>query len=378
MFMMCLICQGAIAQQTRVAQIDREPFEDNARHWYGIADSKNMINALPGHPRFKPTEVREIADNILLFQKVNGGWPKNYDMFAKLTRDQQEKVRAARQELNTTFDNGTGYTQIKALAIAFKATGDNRYRQGALEGLNFVLAAQYANGGWPQYFPLQSNYSRHITFNDGVFEGIIRLLKDIATGNPLYDFVELGLRKKISGAYKRGIECILKTQIMDDGRLTAWCQQHDEVTLAPAWARKFEPPSICNGESAGIVLFLMSLDQPDSKVVNAVQSAVRWFEDSRIYHTRVQTIKADSMLTPYRISATDRVVVFDSSAPPIWTRYYELKTHRPIFCNRDGRIVYSLAEVERERRDGYAWYTYAPQKVLDSYPRWRKKIGYGK
>lgn len=63
----------------------------------------------------------------------------------------------------------------------------------------------------------------------------------------------------------------------------------------------------------------------------------------------------------------------DSSAAPIWTRYYELKTHRPLFCNRDSKVVYSLAEVLRERRDGYGWYTYEPQKVLKAYPEWEKK-----
>jgi hypothetical protein len=35
--------------------------------------------------------------------------------------------------------------------------------------------------------------------------------------------------------------------------------------------------------------------------------------------------------------------------------------------------VYSLAEVERERRDGYAWYNYSPQKILNKYPKWQQK-----
>ena len=50
-----------------------------------------------------------------------------------------------------------------------------------------------------------------------------------------------------------------------------------------------------------------------------------------------------------------------------------MKTHIPIFCNRDSKIVYSLAEVLRERRDGYGWYTYQPQQVLDRYAAWRLK-----
>jgi len=36
-------------------------------------------------------------------------------------------------------------------------------------------------------------------------------------------------------------------------------------------------------------------------------------------------------------------------------------------------VVYSLAEVERERRDGYGWYTYAPQKILNAYPKWQQQ-----
>src|SRR6185437_65927 len=39
----------------------------------------------------------------------------------------------------------------------------------------------------------------------------------------------------------------------------------------------------------------------------------------------------------------------------------------------DSKVVYSLAEVLRERRDGYGWYTYEPEQVLDRYAAWRLK-----
>jgi PelA/Pel-15E family pectate lyase len=368
-----LLFSASLNAQQEIAKIDPRPFADNAGHWYGIADKNNMINALPGKPRYKPTDIRQIADNILLFQKANGGWPKNYDMFAVLTEEQKQEVAKHKNVLNTTFDNGTGYTQVRSLAIAYKATKEVKYKEAAVRGLQYILAAQYKNGGWPQYYPLQNNYSSHITYNDGGMEGIVQALKHVADKESLYDFIDDKLRARIIKAYEKGIDCILKTQIIDNGALTAWCQQHDEVTLAPAWARKFEPPSICNGESSGLVLFLMSIDHPDQKIINAIQAAVRWFEDSKIYNTRIKTVKADTLVTNYRISTTDRVVVTDSAAPPVWTRYYELGTHKPLFCNRDSKVVYSLAEVERERRDGYAWYTYAPERVLELYAQWQKK-----
>ncbi|WP_207533355.1 pectate lyase [Desertivirga arenae] len=356
-----------------LTRIDPAPFADNSNHWYGIADKGNVINPRPGRPKYQPTEVKSIADNIILFQKTNGGWPKNYDIFAILSSDQKDSVLAAKNTLNTTFDNGSTYTQIAALAIAYVNSKEEKYKVAAENGLNFIIGSQYPNGGWPQYFPLEENYSRHITYNDGAFCGIMTLLKDIKDDKKQYYFINNKLREKIFRSYEKGLGCIVKTQIKDNGKLTAWCQQHDERTLAPAWARKFEPPSICNKESADLVLFLMSIDNPDKQVENAIVNAVDWFRQSQISNTVVKTVKAEEMVTNFRVSHTDRVVATDSNAAPIWTRYYELRTHRPLFCNRDSKVVYSLAEVDRERRDGYAWYTYSPQEVLNKYPEWQRK-----
>ena len=376
---LCLNTAFSTFSQTKTSAeaIDPEPFQDAAHHWYDIYEKTNVIFPRPGHPKYKNTNLKEIGDNILLYQKNNGGWPKNYDIFAVLAPEQKDSLIKSKSVLNTTFDNGTSYTHIAALAQIYTATKDTRYRDAALKGIDFILSAQYANGGWPQYYPLEENYSRHITYNDGAMIGIMELLKDILDGKQQYAFVNDKYKSKINKAYQAGLDCTLKLQINDAGKPTAWCQQYDEVTLQPAWARKFEPPSICNGEGAEITLFLMSIEHPDQKVINAVQYVVQWFEQSKILNTRVKTISAPPLQTPYLVTRIDRVVVNDPTAPPIWTRYYELKTHRPVFCNRDSSIVYSLADVARERRAGYGWYTYSPQKVLDQYPAWQKKYAPG-
>ena len=365
----------ATAQQDTKQQptISLSDFADAAHHWYDIKEKGIVITPRPGHPRYEATNITAIADNILLYQKDNGGWPKNYDVQAILTPDQKDSLLLATQILNTTFDNGTTYPQIVYLCKVYDFTKANKYKDAALRGFNYVLSAQYENGGWPQYYPLEKNYSRYITFNDDAMCGIMLMLKDIADNKPEYSFIDKTLRPKLELAYKIGLQCIINTQIIDDGIATAWCQQYDEITLQPVWARKFEPPSICNGESVKIVQLLMSIKAPSAEIVNAVQKAVAWFKVSMIKGIRVETFTAPDMQTPYTFSTTDKRVVTDSLAPPIWTRYYELKTHRPLFCNRDSKVVYSLAEVERERRDGYGWYTYGPQKVLDKYPAWQKQ-----
>ena len=54
----------------------------------------------------------------------------------------------------------------------------------------------------------------------------------------------------------------------------------------------------------------------------------------------------------------------------LWARFYDLETGKPFFCGRDGVKHATLAEIEKERRGGYSWYTDAPQHVLDRYAKW--------
>ena len=69
------------------------------------------------------------------------------------------------------------------------------------------------------------------------------------------------------------------------------------------------------------------------------------------------------------------MVVQDTKAPPLWARSYEIGTNRPIFASRDGIKVYSLAEVDRERRTGSGWYVASPRKLLGTdYAAWRAKL----
>lgn len=81
-------------------------------------------------------------------------------------------------------------------------------------------------------------------------------------------------------AFDKGIECILRTQVRQNGELTVWCAQHDRITLEPCKARAYELPSLSGQESDNIVLLLMSLPHPSEKVIESIESAVKWFKDS--------------------------------------------------------------------------------------------------
>jgi len=167
-------------------------------------------------------------------------------------------------------------------------------------------------------------------------------------------------------AIDKAVECILKSQVMQDGKLTVWCAQHDERTLAPAKARAYELPSLSGNESVGIVRFLMEIEHPSPEVVRAIEAAVAWFRASRIKGILVKAVAAPG--TP---KGSDNIVIADPVAPGLWARFYELGTNRPIFCGRDSVVNYSMAEIEYERRNGYRWYVDRPAKLLDAdYPEW--------
>ena len=353
--------------------IPAERFYDSSHHWYDIKDEDKMITPRADQKRYSADDYKKIAENILLYQKSNGGWAKNYDMLAVLTKEQRDSVLKYKDATTTTFDNGSTHSHIEYLCQAYFRSKDKRFKDACVKGLKFILAAQYNNGGWPQFFPDTSGYRKYITFNDGAMTGVMKLLQKFVDRDPQHLFLEKDLYSQVKKSYQKGLACILKCQIKEEGKLLVWCQQHDNVTLLPQSARTFEPAAICNGESSEILLFLMGIKDPSKKIISSIQSAVKWLDESKILGLKVEEISAPKTVYKYHTTSSDRIVVTDPSAPPIWTRFTELKTHKPLFCNRDSKPVYSLAEVDRERRTGYTWYLYSPQEVINKYPEWQKR-----
>lgn len=298
---------------------------------------------------FSSSEGRSALEGVLSWQTKHGDWPKNTDTTRE--RPRSEKASAG------TFDNGATTGEIRVLALGFRVTGDERYRKAVLKGLDHILKAQYANGGWPQYYPLSTKYHRHITFNDGTMIRLLELLTDVASGRD-FEFVDPARRSAAAKAIQLGIECIVECQVKVDGKATVWCAQHHAETLAPVLARSYEHPSLSGAESAGILRYLMNLDSPSPEVIRAVRSGVEWFDSAKIEGYR------------YRKSKTGVALIQDDSAEPLWARFYEIETNRPIFSDRDGIIRYDIQQIGSERRGGYTWYGNWGTRVLEDYANW--------
>jgi PelA/Pel-15E family pectate lyase len=315
-------------------------------------------------------EAVQVAENVLRYQRHTGGWPKNIDMARPLDDAERARLAAERKLDDSTIDNDATVTQMRLLALVHAATRDARFREALLAGINYLLAAQYRNGGWPQYFPLRKDYSRHITFNDNAMINVMTLLGDVAAGRQPFDVVPAEVRDRAARAVERGHRLILQTQIRVNGRLTGWCQQHDAVTLAPASARTYEHPSISAMETAAIVSFLMRVPKPDAATVAAIEAAMNWTTSAQVNGLRIEQ-RPD----PAGPGGFDVVAVPDKGAPPVWARFYDIATNRPIFSGRDGVIKAALAEIEIERRTGYNWYGTWPRELIETqYPAWKQRI----
>ncbi|HQY11519.1 MAG TPA: pectate lyase [Ferruginibacter sp.] len=316
-----------------------------------------------------------VAENMLLYQRSNGGWPKQFKAAAvnykrTLATDELKELKAGYSEgIDASIDNGATTKEIRYLAKAFKNTGDKRFLEAAQRGVDYLLKAQYANGGWPQFYPDLSGYRSQVTYNDNAMMNVLNVLYDIVYKVNDMDVVDAAYADKCVDAIVKGVQCILKTQWKQNGKLTAWCAQYNAKTLEPEMARKFELVSLSGMESVGIVRFLMRIEKPSPAIVEAVNAAVEWFNKVKITGYKYVDVEA-----PNEKSGRDRVLQPDS-AGLLWARFYDMNTNEPFFTGRDSERKRSITEVENERRTGYAWYGSWPAKLLATeYPAWLRKL----
>ncbi|WP_295211302.1 pectate lyase [uncultured Chryseobacterium sp.] len=310
-----------------------------------------------------------LAEKILLYQLPNGGWGKqledksvvNYSL--PIDKNLMRKIKSTGDD-HATIDNNATSREINALVKAYSETRNPGYLKAAEKGIRYLLTMQYDNGGFPQYYPNTSLYRKQITFNDNAMINALTVLYNVAEGKNDFAVIDEKLKQKSEEALKKGIVCILKTQVLQSGKPTIWADQYNEITLQPEKARAFEPVSLATAESVGIVRFLMM--QPVSpEIERSVKAAVRWFQEHDIEGYSYEVGKQNGKTV--RILAEDKNSV-------IWARFYDIHDNRPLFGDRDGSVKYNYNEVSEERRNGYSWFgDYARKLIAKEYPKWLEK-----
>ncbi|MGD8175602.1 pectate lyase [Marinimicrobium sp. ARAG 43.8] len=307
---------------------------------------------------YHSAEGQRIADILLSFQTPSGGWGKRTDMGT--APRQPGEAFGAEPNYAPTFDNDATTTQITVLAKAYKATGNPDYQSAYRRGIELLLTSQYPNGGWPQTFPLRGGYHDYITFNDEAMENTMTVLHRVSTGQPPFDTAPESLRARAADSLAQALDLVVAAQVVVDGEPTIWGGQHDPKNLEPRKARAYEMVSLATAESISLLNFMMDLPRPPDNVQRAVHAAMHWYQESQI--------------NGYRWDRDTREIVPDADAPPLWPRFAEIGTNHPLFGDRDHSIHYDIREISKERRDGYAWYTTAPNRVLEKYQDWKTRF----
>lgn len=293
----------------------------------------------PAQNRFQSARTKwnaSLADIILSHQFDNGGWPKNQDYGSSGSGGSGNGT--------ATFDNGATVTEMVYMAQVYQSTGSSKYRDSVRKAMDYVLAAQYSSGGWPQFYPLRGGYSNHVTFNDNAMASVLTVLHNAQQQKAPFDsgIFNDSERAQMKLAVDKGVEYILKSQWRQNGVPTVWCAQHGASDYLPKKARAYELESLSGSESVEIVGFLMT--QPQSpEVETAVKNALAWFRSS------------NTILNNHRYDKSVEEKIVYSSGDRMWYRFYDLNTNRGFFSDRDSRKVYDIMDISEERRNGYSW-----------------------
>ena len=262
-------------------------------------------------------EAQKIADIVVSVQKTNGGWMKNVE-WHKLSESQLKEHQKVRSE-HSCLDNAATTMEMRFLAKVWQKTQIEKYKESFTKALNMIFKAEKGCGGWSQYWPLDGNggYRDYITFNDDLMTNVMRLLQEIAAGKG--DFANMAddaTKQHCTDAVKRAIDVILKCQVDDNGTKAAWCAQHDTIKFQPAVGRPHELPSISGSESASLLSYLMSIENPSEELQQAIHSAVAWLDAHKIEGKAVEDFTNAN-------GESDRRVI-DKAGSAVWGRFIQL------------------------------------------------------
>jgi PelA/Pel-15E family pectate lyase len=270
-------------------------------------------------------------------QLESGGWRNSIDFDPAGPRvDQYRNGKGSGKNFSTLDDHITQSALQFLVRLDHALAGGHAEIRAAVEyALPRLLAAQYANGGFPQgwtgpvpprpvvkaSFPSYDwrtegrikEYWNEYTLNDGMALSMTGLLLDAW---------KIGGHEPARAALSRFGDFLLLSQLPDPQ--PAWAQQYGP-DMHPIWARAFEPPAVSGRESEDAMIALLRIAEVtgEDKYAAPVVPAVKYLESSLL---------SDGQLA----------------------RYYEIGTNRPLYMQRNGKS-YELTNDDSNLPDHYGW-----------------------
>jgi PelA/Pel-15E family pectate lyase len=229
--------------------------------------------------------ARKAADALIFGQHPLGGWHYFVDFdpagLPQWYENSASKFTYGYEEYRHYYGNATNDDQVTSDAAEFllryyRTTLDPAYRTPVLKALDFVLQAQYPNGGWPQRYPLRyefahdglPDYTSYYTLNDGAMQGYIELL--------VKAYQALGDARYFEAA-RRGVDFLIAVQ-GPEGQ-AAWAEQYG-MDMKPVASRTHEPRGYVVRESRDAIRVLQMFYAltGDPRYLNPIPGCLAWFE----------------------------------------------------------------------------------------------------
>ncbi len=270
---------------------------DFSRRWGELEASPTMIwiqppgTATMGHlfldayhatgDEFYYEAARSATGAVIAAQVSAGGWNYVHDTAGEAAEQQWYDTVAANawrlEEFRKRYGNGTfddaGTSEAAQLLLRmYLEKRDETYRGPLYKAIDFILDAQYPNGGWPQRFPLpedEDDYTRYITFNDDVAGENLEFL--------IFAYQALG-EARLLDPIRRGMDIFLETQ--QPMPQPGWGLQHYVHDLTPAPARSIEPRAFATHTTAANIRALIGFYRltGDRKYLARIPEAIDWLE----------------------------------------------------------------------------------------------------
>lgn len=338
--MLIAVCMGINAAELSSLTWAQVCSGNMGADWYGSEESQN------------------VADIVLSVQKTNGGWMKN-DQLHKLSSSELATLQNSRSA-HSCLDNAATTQEMRFLAKVYQGCKVEKYRTAFQSAINMILTAQMTCGGWGQYWPLtedEYSYQNYITFNDDLFTNCMKMLRDIYQNKGDFaDMVDESTRTQCQAAFDLGLECIIKCQVDDNGTPAAWCAQHDPYDYLPTEGRPHELPSISGYESANLLSFLMSVENPSAELQNTITTAVEWLDN----HTYRKNAKIEDFTNDNQ--EADRRIV-EATNSDVWGRFIQIggESGKKIY-NKFFTKLYNRGKSRQYTQNGTT-YTYTEYEI---------------
>lgn len=313
---------------------------------------------------YSQDQILAIADNLLLMQRNNGGWPANINPFRKLTGDQRLQFLKDQNARDASFANANIIPQIFYLSHVYLQTGDVRYRDSAKKAFRLVMSAQLYNGGWSQQ--AQSATDEMATIDTRATVTSLRFLRRVAGGEMPYGYVPFDMRREAADSVRKGDQLLLRLQQAHDSRASIWAGAYDLKTSQPTAASAEVVAALDPEVSVRITRYFMQIERPPAEVVRAVTGAADWFSRNTLQQAQLRSgAKRPGWLPAYSRVALPRKAV--------WAREYTIATSKPLVGAANGRTVKPY-EVNALAAD-HDWYgSWARELLQTEYPRWRRRV----